>query len=121
MPELSENEKQAFAQNPAFDKAANRESKQLTSKPDTNDLLELYGLYKVGVNEDITPFRKGGKKAPGMFDMKGKYKLEAWEKIVSEGLTQDQAQERYIAKVEALKEKCGFDANKEPETVGSSA
>ncbi|KAI0905371.1 acyl CoA binding protein-domain-containing protein [Ustulina deusta] len=116
--ELSAGEKAAFAANPAFEKAAERESKQLLKKPDTNELLDLYGLYKVGCGEDITEYKKPPK-APGMFDLKGKAKLKAWEGIVAEGLTAEQAQERYIALVETLKEKLGFDPKKEPEVVGS--
>jgi diazepam-binding inhibitor (GABA receptor modulating acyl-CoA-binding protein) len=49
----------------------------------------------------------------------GKAKKNAWQKFVDEGNTPDQAQEKYIAKVEALKESCGYDANKEPEAVGA--
>ncbi|KAI8945419.1 acyl CoA binding protein-domain-containing protein [Xylaria longipes] len=117
--QLSEKEKAAFAANPAFEKAAERESKQLLKKPDNNELLELYGLYKVGCAEDVTEYQKGPK-APGMFDLKGKAKLKAWEGIVDENLTPEQAQERYIALVEQLKTKLGFDPAKEPEVVGSS-
>ncbi|KAI0543961.1 acyl CoA binding protein-domain-containing protein [Xylaria curta] len=117
--ELSPKEKAAFAANPAFEKAAERESKQLLKKPDNNELLELYGLYKVGCGEDVTEYQKGPK-APGMFDLKGKAKLKAWEGIVDENITAEQAQERYIALVEQLKAKHGFDASKEPEVVGSS-
>ncbi|KAI0437431.1 acyl CoA binding protein-domain-containing protein [Xylaria telfairii] len=112
--ELSEKEKAAFAANPAFEKAAQRESKQLVKKPDNNDLLQLYGLYKVGCNEDVSEYK------PGRFDLKGRAKLAAWEGIINENLTPEQAQERYIAFVEELKTKLGFDPEKEPEVVGSS-
>ncbi|SPN99613.1 probable acyl-coenzyme A-binding protein (diazepam binding inhibitor) [Cephalotrichum gorgonifer] len=97
----------------AFQKAA-EESKQLTSKPNNDELLELYALYKVGNGEDITKAP-----APGMFDLKGKAKKNAWQKIVDEGITAEQAQERYIALVEKLKEAYGFDASKVPEAVGA--
>ena len=49
----------------------------------------------------------------------GKAKYNAWKKLVEEGVTAEQAQERYVAKVEELKGKYGFDANKAPEAVGS--
>ncbi|KAI0594389.1 putative fatty acid binding protein [Biscogniauxia mediterranea] len=98
---------------PEFEKAQ-KESRQLVSKPNTDDLLELYALFKVGNGEDITKAEK-----PGMFDMKGKYKQTAWQKLVDEGVTPEQAQERYVKKVEAMKETYGFDANKEPEAVAS--
>ncbi|KAL2114307.1 hypothetical protein VUR80DRAFT_9529 [Thermomyces stellatus] len=97
----------------AFQKAA-EDSKKLTSKPSNDELLELYGLYKVGNNEDISKAP-----APGMFDLKGKAKKGAWQKLVDEGVTPEQAQERYIALVEKLKETYGYDENKQPEAVGS--
>lgn len=50
----------------------------------------------------------------------GKAKKNAWQKRIDEGVTPDQAQEKYVAFVESLKEKHGYDANKAPEAVGSS-
>ncbi|KAM3537717.1 hypothetical protein ARSEF1564_009363, partial [Beauveria bassiana] len=47
----------------AFKKAA-EDSKKLLAKPSNDELLELYGLYKVGNAEDIS-----SAPAPGMFDM----------------------------------------------------
>lgn len=41
--ELSAGEKAAFEANPAFANAAQKESKQLTKKPDNDELLALYG------------------------------------------------------------------------------
>lgn len=49
----------------------------------------------------------------------GKAKYNAWKKLADEGITAEQAQQRYVDKVEALKTKYGFDANKAPEAVGS--
>ncbi|CAH8589298.1 unnamed protein product [Schistosoma bovis] len=46
--------------------------KKLKTKPNDNDLLELYGLYKqatVGDNNTC---------APGILDLKGKAKWNAW-------------------------------------------
>lgn len=40
--------------------------------------------------------------------------------MVDEGLTAEQAQERYVALVEKMKEAYGFDADKVPEAVGSN-
>ncbi|KAF4126682.1 hypothetical protein GMORB2_0418 [Geosmithia morbida] len=82
----------------AFDKAVN-DSKKLTSKPNNDELLELYALYKVASGDDISKAP-----APGMFDIKGKAKKSAWQKVVDEGITADQAKERYVALVEKLKE-----------------
>lgn len=36
----------------------------------------------------------------------------------TDGVTEEQAKEKYIALVESLKEKYGYDADKVPETVG---
>ncbi|KAI1360486.1 acyl CoA binding protein-domain-containing protein [Xylaria arbuscula] len=116
--ELTAGEKAAFAANPAFATAAQKESKQLTKKPDNDELLALYGLYKVACGEDVKEYQSGPK-APGMFDLKGKAKLRAWEGYVNEGLSAEEAQKQYIAKVEELKTKYGFDPSKEPEVVGS--
>ncbi|KAH8172921.1 acyl coA binding protein [Sarocladium implicatum] len=100
-------------QSEAFKKAV-VDSKKLTSKPSNDDLLELYGLYKVAIGEDISKAP-----SPGLFDLKGKAKKNAWQAIVDDGTTPDQAQEKYIALVDRLKESCGYDENKEPEAVGA--
>ncbi|KAL0933151.1 acyl CoA binding protein [Colletotrichum truncatum] len=99
-------------QSEAF-KQAVIDSKKLTSKPSNDELLKLYGLYKIGTGEDFSKATK-----PGMFDLKGKAKYNAWEKLADEGKTAEQAQEEYIALVNQLKEAYGYDANKEPEAVG---
>ncbi|KAI0844118.1 acyl-CoA-binding protein [Daldinia vernicosa] len=99
---------------PAFVKAQ-EDSRKLTSKPDNNELLELYALYKVGNGEDFSKAEK-----PGVFDLKNKYKYQAWQKVVDEGVSPADAQDRYVKLVETLKEKYGYDADKEPEAVKSS-
>jgi diazepam-binding inhibitor (GABA receptor modulating acyl-CoA-binding protein) len=100
-------------QSDAFQKAV-VDSKKLTAKPSNDELLELYALFKVGTGEDIAKAP-----APGMFDLKGKAKKNAWQKVVDEGITADAAQGRYVTLVESLKEKLGYDENKEPEAVGA--
>lgn len=50
--------------------------------------------------------------------LQGKAKYSAWEKAVQDGITPEQAQEKYVAKIEEMKAKYGYDENKEPETVG---
>ncbi|KAK4109561.1 putative fatty acid binding protein [Canariomyces notabilis] len=102
----------APAQSEAFQKAV-VDSKKLTSKPSNEDLLEIYGLYKVAIGDDFSSAA-----APGMFDLKGKAKYNAWKKVVEEGISAEQAQEKYVAKIEEMKTKYGYDANKEPEAVG---
>ncbi|KAG9247034.1 acyl CoA binding protein [Calycina marina] len=92
------------------------DSKKLTAKPSNDELLELYALYKVGSKEDITKAP-----APGMFDLKGKAKKNAWQKFVDDGTTAEDAQTKYVALVENLKEKYGYDANKVAEAVGGGS
>ncbi|KAL2754458.1 hypothetical protein ACRALDRAFT_1070238 [Sodiomyces alcalophilus JCM 7366] len=98
-------------QSDAF-KQAVIDSKKLTAKPTNDELLELYALFKVGTGEDIRH-----SPSPGMFDLKAKAKRSAWQKVIDEGTTPEQAQEKYVALVNKLKETYGFDANKEPEEV----
>lgn len=93
--------------------------------------LSLSALYKIGTGEDFSKAT-----APGTFDFKassplltptkkantfqqGKAKYNAWKKVVDEGVTPDAAQEQYVKLVEELKEKYGYDENKEPEAVGN--
>ncbi|KAK4160778.1 acyl CoA binding protein-domain-containing protein [Cladorrhinum sp. PSN259] len=104
----------APAQSPAFLQAVT-DSKKLTAKPSNEDLLELYGLFKVANGEDFSAAAK-----PGMFDLKGKAKYNAWQKVVDDDLSAEEAQQKYVAKVEELKESLGYDANKEPEAVGGN-
>ncbi|TEY40018.1 hypothetical protein BOTCAL_0441g00030 [Botryotinia calthae] len=98
----------------AFDTAV-VDSKKLTSKPGSDDLLEIYSLYKVAIGDDISKAE-----APGLFDIKGKAKKKAWQEKVDSGITADQAKEKYVAKIEELKEKCGYDPDKVPEAVGGN-
>jgi diazepam-binding inhibitor (GABA receptor modulating acyl-CoA-binding protein) len=71
--------------------------KNFATRPADDELLKLYSLFKqatVGDNE--TP-------KPGMFDFKAKYKWEAWDKL--KGLSQEEAEEQYIAFVDELSAK----------------
>ncbi|KAL9600952.1 MAG: hypothetical protein Q9179_003035 [Wetmoreana sp. 5 TL-2023] len=56
-----------------------KDSRNLKAKPDNDELLE------------------------------GKAKYNAWSKVNDEGLTAQQAQEKYVKLVNSLKEKYGFD------------
>lgn len=56
--------------------------------------LDLYGLFKQASSGDVSGAR------PGMFDMRGRAKWDAWDK--RKGLTADQAMEAYIAYVATL-------------------
>lgn len=62
----------------------------------SNDLkLEMYALFKQATEGDV----KG--KKPGMMDIVGRSKYQAWEKM--KGTSAEQAMQAYIDKVEALK------------------
>ncbi|CAO3631053.1 unnamed protein product [Cunninghamella blakesleeana] len=77
-----------------FETAAN-EVKALKKTPSNDKLLELYGLFKQAKEGDNTTTR------PGVFDPKGKAKWDAWTK--NKGLSQEEAEKKYIALVEELK------------------
>ncbi|KAL9113005.1 MAG: hypothetical protein Q9227_002870 [Pyrenula ochraceoflavens] len=115
-PNLALKEKMPSTQ---FD-AAVKASKQLKAKPSNDELLELgrrilYALYKQTLQDPS--FDKAT--APGMFDLKGKAKYNAWQKVVNDGVTPQQAETKYVQLVNSLKTKYGFDPNKVPEEVGS--
>ncbi|MGC4057113.1 MAG: acyl-CoA-binding protein [Chitinophagaceae bacterium] len=79
----------------AFEQAVT-ESKALPRKPDNEQLLELYALYKQateGDTNDQTP-------KPQLFDFIGKAKYDAWS--AKKGLSADDAMNAYIALVAQL-------------------
>ncbi len=49
----------------------------------------------------------------------GKAKLNAWKKLAEDDLTVEEAQEKYVAKIEEMKVTYGYDKDKEPEAVGA--
>ena len=59
-------------------------------------------------------------KANNQDNGQGKAKYNAWKGRVDEGLSAEDAQSKYVALVESLKEKYGYDASKEPEAVGGN-
>jgi len=77
-----------------FDKAV-VESKQISSRPDNETLLQLYSLYKQATEGDINS------DPPGMFDFVAKAKYDAWTKL--KGTSADDAMHQYIAIVDGLK------------------
>ena len=77
-----------------FDKAV-IESKQISSRPDNETLLQLYSLYKQATDGDIHS------DPPGMFDFVAKAKYDAWTKL--KGTSADDAMHQYIAVVDGLK------------------
>jgi acyl-CoA-binding protein len=68
--------------------------KQLSKAPSTDDLLELYAFYKQATSGDVSGSR------PGMLDMKGRAKYDAWAK--KKGITKDDAMTKYVALVDRL-------------------
>jgi diazepam-binding inhibitor (GABA receptor modulator, acyl-CoA-binding protein) len=77
-----------------FEQAAT-DSKKLSSRPDNNTLLKIYSLYKqgsIGDNEE---------KKPGLTDMVGRAKWDAWNKL--KGTSQDEAMQQYVDLIDSLK------------------
>ena len=78
---------------PSFEDAQSR-VKQLSKSPSTDDLLELYAFYKQATNGDVSGSR------PGMLDMKGRAKFDAWTK--KKGTANEDAMTKYVALVDRL-------------------
>ena len=68
--------------------------KTLTSRPSNDELLQLYALYKQGTVGDVSG------KRPGMLDMKGRAKYDAWSKV--KGKSADDAKAAYVSLVQKL-------------------
>ena len=64
------------------------------SRPSNDDLLELYAFYKQGTAGDVAG------KRPGMLDVKGRAKYDAWAK--KKGTSKDDAKQKYVDLVERL-------------------
>jgi acyl-CoA-binding protein len=78
---------------------AARRVEGLGQRPSNNDLLALYGFYKQATEGDVTGER------PGMFDMKGRAKHDAWAS--RRGVSKDDAMKKYIALVDELEKAQG--------------
>lgn len=76
-----------------FESAVAR-SKELTKRPDNEELLLLYALYKQATEGDVSGERPGG------FDFKAIAKYDTWADHKGKG--KDQAMKEYIALVEKL-------------------
>ncbi|KXJ28078.1 acyl-CoA-binding protein [Exaiptasia diaphana] len=83
----------------AFETAA-AEVKNLNAKPTDEEMLEVYALYKQATVGDCNTAR------PGMIDFTGKAKWDAWDG--KKGISKEDAEQKYIAKVEELKGKYGM-------------
>lgn len=76
-----------------FEQAA-ASAQKLASRPDNDTLLQLYALYKQATAGDASG------KRPGMFDVVGRAKFDAWAGM--KGLAKDTAMQQYIDLVETL-------------------
>ena len=77
----------------AFDAAIAR-SKTLTTRPDNQTLLQLYGLYKQGSAGDVSGER------PGLTDFVARAKWDAW--AARKGMPRAEAMQAYIDQINAL-------------------
>jgi diazepam-binding inhibitor (GABA receptor modulating acyl-CoA-binding protein) len=77
-----------------FEAAAN-DIKQLTKRPDDEDMLRLYALYKQSTAGDASGDR------PGAFDFVNRAKYDAWARL--KGTDTDKAMKSYVDLVERLK------------------
>ena len=73
---------------------AQQRVKTLSSAPSNDKLLELYSLFKQGSIGDVQG------KRPGMLDIKGRAKYDAWAKRKS--MSKDDAMKAYVALVDGL-------------------
>ena len=71
----------------------------LKKRPSNEQLLELYAYYKQATEGDVSGSR------PGMLDLKGRVKFDAWAK--AKGTGKDEAMKRYVAVVEKLAAELG--------------
>jgi len=71
--------------------------KNLKSKPSDAEMLALYSLYKQATVGDVNTAR------PGMFDLTGKAKWDAWEG--RKGMSTEDAKAKYITLVDEMIEK----------------
>ena len=76
-----------------FDKAV-AAAKLLQDRPDNEDMLLLYALFKQATSGDVNVPK------PGFFDFVGVAKFAAWEK--ARGTSRDEAMSRYVELVRKL-------------------
>ena len=76
-----------------FEKAA-ADVRNLKQRPENEELLELYGLFKQATVGDCNTDR------PGMFDMKGRAKWDKWNE--RKGMSKQDAEAKYIETAQAV-------------------
>ena len=79
--------------------AASQNVQKLKSRPSNEQLLALYSLYKQATEGDVTGSR------PGMLDIKGRKKYDAWTE--RRGLGKDAAMKQYVELVKNLQQELG--------------
>ncbi len=75
-------------------RSAQERVKTLTTRPSNDSLLELYSLFKQATEGDVQG------KRPGMLDLKGRAKYDAW--AGRKGLGREAAMQQYVALVDRL-------------------
>jgi diazepam-binding inhibitor (GABA receptor modulator, acyl-CoA-binding protein) len=70
---------------------------KLPKTPSSEELLELYSLYKQATQGDVAGSR------PGMLDFKGRAKWDAW--ATRKGTSKDAAKQAYVEAVARLEKK----------------
>ncbi len=75
-------------------RSAQERVKTLTTRPSNETLLELYSLFKQATEGDVQG------KRPGMLDIKGRAKYDAW--AGRKGLGREAAMQQYVSLVERL-------------------
>lgn len=70
---------------------------KLPKTPTSDELLELYSLYKQATQGDVSGSR------PGMLDFKGRAKYDAW--ATRRGISKDAAKQAYVDTVTRLEKK----------------
>jgi diazepam-binding inhibitor (GABA receptor modulating acyl-CoA-binding protein) len=78
-----------------FDQAQ-ADSKNLSERPDNMTLLKIYALYKQASSGDAEG------KRPGMTDMVGRAKWDAWDAL--KGTSQEDAKQQYVDLINDLKD-----------------
>jgi carboxylesterase len=75
-------------------RAAQDRVMKLATRPGNDTLLEIYALFKQGTAGDVSG------KRPGMLDLKGRAKYDAW--AARKGLPREEAQRKYVELVTRL-------------------
>lgn len=83
-----------------FEEAVDIVSNKMNKTLSNDELKEIYALYKQATVGDINTDR------PGMLDFKGKAKWDSWKS--KEGMSQDDAKEKYMAYAKEMVEKHGL-------------